>query len=274
MIHYSLEKYPLERYFIFWIDNPFIIFFYLTIEYRLRRINGMNEKEQLLTDEIYEYNIDGILLSVNDFKNSITPYTVYKELKNDTYNIKHISFSTGDIVLDVGANIGMFSIFLAKRHPDIKIIAIEPVPENFEHLKRNIELNSVKNITALNFALTADGRNIDIMLPLQNPGGASFISNLECSHGKIHSVPSQTLDSIFSQYQIDRCKMMKIDCEGAEYEILFHSHSLNRIEYLSGEFHYNRRLKRIGYSPRRLYQHLRKFIDKKKIHYSSLKIVE
>ena len=48
---------------------------------------------------------------------------------------------------------------------------------------------------------------------------------------------SITLDEIFDRYAIARCKLLKIDCEGAEHEILTNTSVLDGVEWLSGEFH-------------------------------------
>lgn len=50
------------------------------------------------------------------------------------------------------------------------------------------------------------------------------------------------------RYEIDRCRLLKINCEGAEYEILHNTHVLDRVDYLSSEFHINQRLEQDGYS--------------------------
>ncbi len=57
-----------------------------------------------------------------------------------------------------------------------------------------------------------------------------------------------TLDEIFDDNKIVRCKLLKIDCEGAEYEILPNARALSRVDYLSGEFHMNGPLRERGCS--------------------------
>ena len=59
---------------------------------------------------------------------------------------------------------------------------------------------------------------------------------------------STTLDRIFEGHQISRCKLLKIDCEGAEHEILRGSARLDSIDYLSGEFHADAHLRSQGHS--------------------------
>ena len=59
-----------------------------------------------------------------------------------------------DIVVDVGAHIGLYTIIASKRvGPNGKVIAIEADPSNFEMLNRNIQLNNLTNVLALNYAV-------------------------------------------------------------------------------------------------------------------------
>jgi methyltransferase, FkbM family len=62
-----------------------------------------------------------------------------------------LKISRDDVVLDVGANIGIFTCRTSKRANEV--ISIEPDPSNFEVLKRNVEVNQLKNAMLLNFAL-------------------------------------------------------------------------------------------------------------------------
>ena len=53
----------------------------------------------------------------------------------------------------------------------------------------------------------------------------------------IEMVPSITLDEVFSGFNLEKVKMLKTDCEGAEYEFIPKAKNLPKIEYLVGEFH-------------------------------------
>jgi hypothetical protein len=72
------------------------------------------------------------------------------------------------------------------------------------------------------------------------------------SSGIVTDLPSITLDEVFRVHEIDRCKLLKIDCEGMEYEILPGARVLDRVEYLAGEFHASASLQDRGWNPERL----------------------
>lgn len=178
------------------------------------------------------------------------------------YNMDKIDFKEGDVVIDIGANVGMVYIYLAKKYPFLKIYSFEPVKQNYENLLRNIDINNIPNgvITAENVAITKDRRNIDMVVPLVNTGGSSFIfeNNLPTINTNINiGVKSITFDDIFEKYNIDKCKLLKIDCEGSEYEILYNAseNNLKKCENMRGEFHGNKE------EQEKLYEYCLKYIS-------------
>lgn len=182
------------------------------------------------------YFYDSIISNTVDIvKNEIDSY----------YNFDSIDFKEGDIVIDIGANVGIVSIYLAKRYPFLKIYSFEPVKQNYDNLIKNIELNKIEKgiITAENVAITKDRREIDIVTPVYNTGASSGVFkgrdlNIFNSNTFIH-IPSITFDDIFSKYKIEKCKLLKIDREGAEYEILYNANTdnLKKCEIMKLEFH-------------------------------------
>jgi len=145
------------------------------------------------------------------------------------------------------------SVYLAKRYPNARIIAVEPVPENYTRLLRNLEKNNITNVLAINKAVTADGRDVEIAGNINNNSGGSSIY----VDGVSRVVQSITLEEIAGDH--DTIDLLKIDCEGAEYEILFTA-DLSNIQAIRGEVHYNEAFKRVGYTPDRLLQHLRQSV--------------
>jgi hypothetical protein len=85
---------------------------------------------------------------------------------------------------------------------------------------------------------------------------------------------STTLSAIFAEQEIRRCKLLKIDIEGSEHEVLLNSSCLSRVEYLVGEFHINGNLEEKGYSIERLHEHLKRFIPEQKITFTSCRMAE
>lgn len=168
---------------------------------------------------------------------------------HSAYKLDEIDFQPGDVVLDLGAQVGVVSCYLAKKHPNIKIYAYEPMPDNYKRLVRNLGANGITNVVAVNQAVSGDGRKLRIYGDLsQNSGGASMYGAGET----YTDVESVTLADILERHKIERVKLLKIDVEGAEYEILGAQYGdpiADKIEHVRGEFHTNNQLEAKGFKP-------------------------
>jgi FkbM family methyltransferase len=191
------------------------------------------------------YDIHGIELIIADAAGSMGAIWVADETSLDEYGLARIDFHRGDIVVDVGAHVGVFAIYLAKRHPGITVLAFEPDPVNFSNLLANIAINGVTNVVAHRLAVTHDGRPFTLDTPPDNSAAAGGYYTRADGYAR-STADSITLDQIFERNAIGRCKLLKIDCEGAEYEILTNTSVLDRVEWLSGEFHVSESLKSRG----------------------------
>jgi FkbM family methyltransferase len=164
------------------------------------------------------------------------PY-IATELTADCYGINRIPFAPDDVVIDVGAHVGMFAIPLIKRFPFLTIHAFEPLLINYQNLIRNIELNSVtRGIELYRIAITKDGRDVEVAAKKENTGSGSILFKKFCTIN--NTAPSITLAEFLDANNISRIKLLKLDCEGAELEIVMHSDSaLQRVEFLAVEVH-------------------------------------
>jgi FkbM family methyltransferase len=194
---------------------------------------------------VQRYDIRGIELIIGDTAGSMGAPWVANETWLDEYGLARIEFERGDIVVDVGAHVGIFAIYLAKRYPDITILAFEPDPVNFANLLANIAANGVANVVPHRLAVTCDGRPFSLHRPPDNSAAAGGYFARPDGYAR-STVDSITLDDIFERHGIRRCKLLKIDCEGAEYEILPSTSVLDRVDWLSGEFHVSESLKERG----------------------------
>ena len=168
------------------------------------------------------------------------------EMEKDCYGLSKIDFKKNDIVIDIGANTGIVSIYLAKKYPFLKIYSFEPFKMNYKSFIKNIKINNIPEgiIHPFNKAVTKDGRNI-IMKAVDFLNSGSFsvdFSKKELDNRK-DTVSSITLDNIIetvlADNKQDHIKFLKMDCELSEYEILKNTktENLKKISYLSAEFH-------------------------------------
>lgn len=164
----------------------------------------------------------------------------------EAYDFTGIDFCDGDVVVDIGANFGLTSLYLAKKHPNIRVIAMEPVPSTYDLLVENLRINQISNVRPVPKAVTGDGRDVTMIFSPGASLGACVIGRMERQHveyvrhfagARVEVVPSITLDAVFDQYGIGRCRLLKIDCEGSEDEVLRASNCLERIDHVRGELH-------------------------------------
>lgn len=172
-----------------------------------------------------------------------------QEIFADNYKVleKNIEFNPGDIILDIGANEGMFSIMMAKLYPHARVIALEPVPRTYYQLVRNIGLNGCMNIDSYNIGVGKPGQKTTMLNVSKDfSGGSTSLCEYNPDHHDRIEVNLVSLDEAFGLYGIDRCRLAKIDAEGMEYEILYGATVLPRVDFMTMEIHNNHKLEFLG----------------------------
>lgn len=143
-------------------------------------------------------------------------------LKSYTRHLKNVQENA--VIIDIGAHIGSFSLFAAAKYAKSHVYAFEPSSENFKLLNKNIKANNLtKRVSSFNTAVT-DGKKKYIMLNLHpsNLGMHSIVFDYNLGEkGTRYKVPTTSLAKIFYENRIKKCHILKLDCEGAEYGILF-----------------------------------------------------
>ncbi|PIZ52014.1 hypothetical protein COY27_01515 [Candidatus Woesearchaeota archaeon CG_4_10_14_0_2_um_filter_33_13] len=142
-----------------------------------------------------------------------------------------------DIVFDIGGHIGSFSMYAAIKATKGKVYSFEPLPENYQIFKSNIEQNKLSNIHLEQKAVSDKGGVGQLFLCKGTHSGSSslFYRNTKDTV----SIKRITLTDFFEKYKISKVDFMKIDCEGAEYDILFSlpKKQLSKIKRISMEYH-------------------------------------
>lgn len=131
-----------------------------------------------------------------------------------------LPFDNGDIVLDIGANIGWYSIVLKKNiQPNVKIFAFEPAPQNFELLEKNLQANGVAGVVPVNKAVAeAPGHSTLFLYHPKNSGRHSLL-DINTKTKKSVRVETVRLDDFLLSGNAppERVKFVKIDIEGYEF---------------------------------------------------------
>ena len=146
------------------------------------------------------------------------------------------------VILDIGGNIGITSIFLAKVFPNASIYTFEPLKENFELLKKNIQ--NYPNIKAFNVGLGSKNGSFKVYFSddPENFGGASLYSDGEGNDSESYSeCEVKNISDFLDELNIESADLIKIDTEGAEFEILssLNDQFLKNTSWITGELHGN-----------------------------------
>jgi FkbM family methyltransferase len=167
-------------------------------------------------------------------------WSIKETILDGFYTRYSVPIQDGWYVLDVGAGIGDFSLYAAYGNPNTKVYAYEPFLESYQILVRNINLNGFENIQPVNSALWRESGilRLDISSgePLQimsmDPGEDVDVQ------GAV-KVKAISLAGVFDQHGIDHFDIIKLDCEGAEYEILMNTSGeiFNKIDRIIMEYH-------------------------------------
>jgi FkbM family methyltransferase len=199
---------------------------------------------------VREVDVGDVRVVIADHNGSNAVDIISIEFDQGDYDFEGMDFQPGDVVLDLGAHVGAISMYLASKYPFLRVIAYEPVPLNFSYLRYNLARNGIKNVETVNLAVTSDGRDLELLQhPQSNTGGASSsFSRLDLPGHERPRSRSVTLNAIFDRHEIKELKLLKIDVEGAEHEVLKASHVLDRVQFLVGEFHENSYLRGQGFS--------------------------
>ena len=162
---------------------------------------------------------------------------VYGEDYITRYLLDHLDIRDNDLVIDIGANIGWYSMTLSSRAKP-RIVAFEPDVLNFRLLQDNLQMNGKDNVRAFNKALSDhEGVMTLYLYKKHNPGRHSFIKQ-ENSVGtaEVAIVP---LDAFLEREGFGEgpVKLVKIDIEGYEYTALkAASRTLARTQWILTEF--------------------------------------
>lgn len=155
------------------------------------------------------------------------------------YLLDKIQFNDDDNIVDCGANLGDLEIYFKENKKNINYIAFEPSPIEFKCLKKNLIL---KNSKCFNYGLFDKEEELKFYISSED-GDSSFFE--PPSHTKIINVKSIRLDSIYKNLEIDIIKLLKLEAEGAEPEILYGCKNiLSKIEYISADVGFERGIKK------------------------------
>jgi FkbM family methyltransferase len=145
------------------------------------------------------------------------------------------------VILDLGANIGVFAIYAATTARNVRIYAYEPLPEFYELMRENVRLNKhTDTVECFNYAVCGEATTRDIYVAGTDFFFPTFVSpsngDEKATRLKVHCT---TLAEILDANQLEHVDLLKMDIEGAEYEVFCQTppRYFERIKEIRMEYH-------------------------------------
>ena len=145
----------------------------------------------------------------------------------------------GWTVVDIGGGIGDYTIFAAYNHPNARVLAYEPFPESYRLLRENLNLNQIDNVETFSQAVSSQESTLQFGSLSSDPLSMQTAHDMPAPAGDVLHVPAVSLASILNGLAGGRIDLLKLDCEGAEYDILLNSapSALEKIDRIVMEYH-------------------------------------
>ena len=216
----------------------------------MRNDNQLIEFTKLMQSFAVKNNANNIVFA--SFRDNTNDYnTLYAIIVQDEYDLSKIDFKDNNVFLDVGTHIGSVMLYLISLKKKIKYYAFEPIPENVEMIQYNLLLNKLNNkLNAKIFQLAVDKKNGNSFISygsMKNKSGKHhhFIGNVignvqDIPQGRKTPIKTITLEKIFKDNKIEHCRVLKLDAEAKEIDILKAApkYILKKIDYIIGERHH------------------------------------
>jgi FkbM family methyltransferase len=160
-------------------------------------------------------------------------WTYHEVFERKDYETEKCFIQKGDVVVDVGANLGFFTVYAYLKGAS-KIYSFEPDVKNFECLKQN----SPPCAEVFNYGIMVDPGEHVFFVDV-NPGGHSFFNFGDTRTGEKRTVRCLSIPSLFQDKGLEKIDFLKIDAEGAEVEILMslQGRYFHRIRNIAFEYH-------------------------------------
>jgi len=176
------------------------------------------------------YLRDGSVIKTHDATEASNIAVIF--LKQDYGVVDHHT-----TVIDIGANIGIFAVYAAKTAAGTTVYAFEPGESSYRTLVENVRLNGLEGrVRAFPLAVAATTGKRTLFLSEHDSYHSLYAHPAKSRPIEINCI---SLQEIFDQHQIAVCDLLKLDCEGAEFEILYQTppEYLRRVKHIRMEYH-------------------------------------
>lgn len=170
-------------------------------------------------------------------------YNVVEIFVRREYHVPGLDWTTVRTVCDVGANVGIATLWFASQAPHARIVAVEPSHSVLPLLHANVDRNSLRGrVTVLPVAAAGRRGRARLITPATGGGSSLFVTAVPVEEGleTPEDVEMLPLSDILDRANLATIDVLKLDCEGAEYDILASAvadSTLRRVRHIVGEYH-------------------------------------
>ncbi|MES2983429.1 MAG: FkbM family methyltransferase [Verrucomicrobiota bacterium] len=197
---------------------------------------------------------NGLHLSLLSRRQKGCAQFIAKEVfRNGAYSRTGFEIRPTDIVVDIGANIGVFALWAAPQAHEGRVICVEPT-KVIKCLENSLANNNLSNVFIVKCAISDQPGNLELLeypgfnavshsAVFQPSGWGQFFIKLLWRKQQAKPLrvvcPCRTMDSILDEYNVSHVDFLKVDCEGGEYSIFdsVSTETLSRISKIAMEFH-------------------------------------
>lgn len=175
---------------------------------------------------------NGLVFLINDYINILQ---ILEIVKYDDYGLKKIK--NPKTIVDIGANIGDFTVLAAKKYPEAKIFAYEPDENIYSLMIKNLSLNSSDNVYTFKEGV---GRKSEVKTFYSyDMSGLSGFTKIQSKKSRRKSIKVTSLFKLMELNKIKSIDLLKVDCEGAEFDIFLNAESkvYKKIKNIAVEYH-------------------------------------
>ncbi|MBY0244244.1 MAG: FkbM family methyltransferase [Sphingobacteriaceae bacterium] len=178
----------------------------------------IEDNKVIFTSRKTKFHPGGVKFYVDCLDKRITPieafnFNYYEQEESEMlYNL----VGNDEVIFDIGANIGWYSNHLSKKLPNSLIYAFEPIPETFEQISKNTQLNKAINIKLNNVALSDKVQKLSFFYSPNITGASSSVNITENENMLKLECQTNTIDLFIKEQNISKLDFIKCDVEGAE----------------------------------------------------------
>lgn len=207
----------------------------------------MQQVDQRFLVDFNDRFIEFLARSESGYDVTLTDKVVIREIfKENVYQITEGDIDDTKVVIDLGGNIGAFSIYMAAMGAE-KVIAYDPDSYNFEILTQNIQINNMQDVI---FPIKKGVLDNPGQVEILNGQGATFVQGVKVLTDAAHqavidSNPTKetievvSLEQVYKENSVIYSDVLKVDIEGSEYKVFEGASpdTINKARYITMEFH-------------------------------------